>query len=316
MRETDILNIIKNELGDSSFIGDDCAYLDDFDMFVTQDTLVEDVHFSKYTIKPYLLGRKAISANLSDLAAALSVPKYVSVSVSLPKDVNDKFVSGLYRGINDICLEYGTKVTGGDITGSDKIVISVTALGKRQSLFFSSRKYAKKDDIIAVTGEFGSSAAGLYALSEFLYCDDEIISKHLNPVPRINEAKILANLTDSNLAVMDTSDGLADALYKIANDSRHSIKIDLNKVPVNKKVIDFCNKNEIDYKNLVKWGGEDYELLICMPETLYSKLNPEQFVKIGNVLNKDNSPAVIIEDGQNTERITKEIFEQNSYNHF
>ncbi len=316
MKELEFLDIIKNRLSNSSFIGDDCAYLEDFDIFITQDTLVEDVHFSKYTISPYLLGRKAVSVNLSDLAAALALPKYISVSISLPKETNGGFVEELYRGINDVCTEYSVKVTGGDITGSDKVVISITAIGKRNCFFLSSRKYAKKDDVIVVTGESGTSAAGLYALSEFLQCDDEIISKHLNPAPRIELSKKLAGLTDSNICVTDTSDGLVDSLYKIAVSSKRSLKIDLNKVPVNPKVIDFAKNNDVDWKNFVKWGGEDYELLICMSENLYSKLNPAEFILIGSVLNKDNNPSVIIQDGDNTEKITKEIFEANSYNHF
>ena len=97
MNELRFLEIINKTLDSSSFLGDDCAYLDDFDIFVTQDTLVEDVHFSLYTISPYLLGRKAVSVNLSDLAAALSIPKFILVSLSLPKNTKDSFVSELYR---------------------------------------------------------------------------------------------------------------------------------------------------------------------------------------------------------------------------
>ena len=105
MNELRFLEIINKTLDSSSFLGNDCAYLDDFDIFVTQDTLVEDVHFSLYTINPYLLGRKSVSVNLSDLAAALSIPKYILVSLSLPKNTKDYFVSELYRGINDVCQE-------------------------------------------------------------------------------------------------------------------------------------------------------------------------------------------------------------------
>lgn len=316
MKELQFLEIIKNTLTNSSFIGDDCAFLDDFDLFVTQDTLVENVHFSLYTTTPYLLGRKAVSVNLSDLAAALAVPKYITVSVSLPKLTKDSFVSELYRGINDVCEEYNVKVIGGDITGSDKVVISVCAIGKKSSLYMSSRSFAKKGDVVLATGEFGSSACGFYALSQFLYADKTITDKHLNPTPRIKEAERLACIIDSNIAVMDCSDGLVDALYKISSASKHSIKIDLNRVPVNQKVKEFCSENNLDYKNFVKWGGEDFELIICVSEEIYSQLDENIFRYIGTVQNKDNSPSVIIENNGNTELITKKIFEENSYNHF
>ncbi len=316
MKELNFIEIIKNTLDFSSFLGDDCAFLEDLDIFVTQDTLVEDVHFSLYTISPYMLGRKAVSVNLSDLAAAISQPKYISVSLSMPKTIKDSFVSELYRGINDVCKEYNVKVIGGDITGSDKIVISICAIGKKVSLFNSSRSYAKKDDYILVTGEFGSSSAGLYGLTNFLYTEQNLINSHLNPTPRVNEGLKLSSIIDSNITVMDCSDGLVDALYKVSLASKHSLKIDINEVPVSNELIEFSARNNLDYKNFVKWGGEDYELLICVPEETYSKLDLSIFKCIGRVQNKDNNPCVSIKDDKNIEKITKEIFESNSFNHF
>ncbi len=316
MKELKFIEIIKNSLDFSSLLGDDCAFLEDLDVFVTQDTLVEDVHFSLYTISPYLLGRKAVSVNLSDLAAALSMSKYITVSLSLPKMVNESFVSELYRGINDVCNSYNVKVIGGDITGSEKIVISICAIGKKISLFNSSRSFAKKADYILVTGEFGSSAAGLYGLTNFLYTDESLKNAHLNPTPRINEGLKLSSVIDSNITVMDCSDGLVDALYKVSLASKHSLKIDLDAVPVSRELIEFSSRNNLDYKNFVKWGGEDYELLMCVPEETYVKLDNSIFKCIGRVQNKDISPCVTIKDGNSTEKITKEIFENNSYNHF
>ena len=316
MRELHFLEIIKNTLSNSSFIGDDCAFLDDLNIYVTHDTLVENVHFSLYTTNPYLLGRKAVSVNLSDLAAALAIPKYITVSLSMPRLTKDFFVSELYRGINDVCSEYNLKVIGGDITGSDKIVISVSAIGKKNSMFSSSRSYAKKGDVVLVTGEFGTSAAGLHALSSFLYADKDIIASHLNPVPRLRESSVLSNIIDSNITVMDCSDGLADALYKVSLASSRSIKIDFNKVPVNPKVKDYCKVNNLDYKKLALWGGEDFELLICVNEDIYSKLDENLFKCIGIVQNKDNNPCVVIEDNGNSTKITKKIFDENSFNHF
>lgn len=312
MIELHLIDIISSKLSFPEYLGDDCAYLDDLGIYVTQDTLVEDVHFSMYTINPYLLGRKAISVNLSDLCASLSKPKYVTVSISLPKNITDDFVCELYRGINDVCNEYKVKVIGGDITSSEKIVISVCAIGKKISLHNSSRKYAKKGDYVVVTGSFGASSIALYAMKNFLYCSDELKQIHLNPTPRVVESERLANIIDSSIAVMDTSDGLVDALYKIAQQSKHSIEIDIDKVPVLSDVIDFANHNNLDYKEFVKWGGEDFELVACVPQEIYEKLDSNIFHCIGFVQNKDNMPCVQI----NSERITKDVFYNKSFNHF
>lgn len=316
MKELEFLDIIKNSLSCKSFIGDDCAFLDELDIFVTHDTLVEDVHFSLYTTSPYLLGRKAVNVNLSDLAAALAKPKYITVSLSMPKTTKNSFVSELYRGINDVCNEQGIKVIGGDITGSDKVIISVCAIGKKVCLYQSSRSNAKKGDVILVTGQFGSSSAGLHALSQFLYAGDSLLNAHLNPQARLKEASILASKIDSDITVMDCSDGLVDALYKVSLASKHSLRVDINRVPVSDSLKEYCLRNNLNYKDFVKWGGEDFELLICVSEKIYSLLDENLFKCIGYVENKDLNPSVIIDDLGNYEQITKSIFEKNSFNHF
>ena len=302
MKELEFLKIINNTLDDNSYLGDDCAYLQDLGIYITHDTLVEDVHFTLYTTNAYNLGRKAISVNLSDLATALAEPKYVTVSLSMPKITKNSFIEDLYKGINDICNEYGIKVIGGDITGSEKIVISVCAIGKRETKYLSSRRNAKKDDYVLVTGELGSSSVGFHALSNFLYADNELIEHHINPTPRIKEAQKLAKIIDKDITIMDCSDGLVDALYKISKESMHTIKIDMNSVPVNPKVKEFCKQNNLEYKHFAKWGGEDFELLICVPEEIYNELDKEYFTLIGTVQNKDNNPCVLIKDSENNKR--------------
>ena len=316
MRELDFLSIIQSKLSDSSFLGDDCAFLQDLGLYITQDTLVEDVHFSMYTTTPYLLGRKAIAVNLSDLAASLSVPKYVTISLSMPSKIKSDFVDEFYSGVNDIANEYNVKVVGGDLTSSEKIVVSVCAIGKKEHKYNISRKNAKNGDIVAVTGYHGLSSAGLYAMSDFLFCDETLKNAHLNPVPRVNEAIELSSSIERDIAVMDSSDGLIDALYKISLASKHSIEIDIEKVPVATELKLFCKQNNLDYKNFVKWGGEDFELVICIPDEIYQNLDKTKYISIGKVLNKDTNPTLIIKDGTKYEKITQAIFEEKSYKHF
>ncbi|MCD7879917.1 MAG: thiamine-phosphate kinase [Candidatus Gastranaerophilales bacterium] len=316
MKELEFIDIIKKTLDNDTLIGDDCAYLKDLDIFVTHDTLVEDVHFSMNTTSPYLLGRKSVSVNISDLCAALAIPKYITVSLSLPRYIPNSFVKELYRGINDICKEADIKTAGGDITSSSKIVISICAIGKKTSEFITSRKFARINDLIVVTGEFGSSGAGLYGLMNFLYTPESLKNIHLNPKLRIKEAAELRNNMTNNIALMDTSDGLIDALYKISRASGHNLKIDINSVPFNTDLIEFCTHNNLNYKDFIKWGAEDYELLACIPESMYKNLDKSKFKCIGSVQNKDTNSCVFIEDNGKIQKITKDIFEQKSYNHF
>ena len=107
MKELEYLDIINKTLSDVSLLGDDCAYLKDFDLCITQDSLVENVHFSLKTTDAYTLGQKAVNVNLSDLAAAGAVPLFVTISLSLPKNKDIDFVKDFYKGVEKSVSKYG-----------------------------------------------------------------------------------------------------------------------------------------------------------------------------------------------------------------
>ena len=120
MKEDDFLKIIKTLVG-KKYIGDDCAYIKALGIVITQDSLVEDVHFSMKYMTPYQLGYKSGKVNISDIIASGGIPKYISVALSLPKTTTNEFVEEFYQGlINSIDK---VEIIGGDITGSDKIMI-------------------------------------------------------------------------------------------------------------------------------------------------------------------------------------------------
>ena len=161
MKEQEFIQIIKSTLN-SKYIGDDCAYLKDLNILVSQDSLVEDVHFKKNLITPYQLGYKTVMVNISDICASGAKPLYLTISLSLPNDTNSNFIRDFYTGAKDAAL--GVEIVGGDITGSDKIYISATAIGSSKGRKISSRSHAKPGYKIIVSGEHGSSAYGLELL--------------------------------------------------------------------------------------------------------------------------------------------------------
>ena len=150
MKENNLIEIIKNTLN-SKYINDDCAYLEDLGIVVTQDSLVEDVHFKREFATPFQLGYKSIAVNLSDIYASGAEAKYLTVSLSLPKDIDENFVKEFYEGAKSVLN--GTKIVGGDITGSDKIFVSVTAIGVTKDRKISSRKNAKVGYKIITNGK-------------------------------------------------------------------------------------------------------------------------------------------------------------------
>ena len=303
MREIEYLKVIENTLADSSLIGDDCAFLEQLDICVTQDTLVEDIHFSINTITPYQLGQKAVNVNLSDLAAAGAKPLYITISLSMPKTSGNDFVEEFYKGVQYSCEKYKVKVAGGDLTGSEKYFVSVCAIGRKYNDVRVSRSFAKQGDIIITTGFHGDSAGGLKLIQKGQKAPQCLINKHLVPVARIQESEYIMNTAKqegvSELAMMDTSDGLGDAVCKLSGAC--NLEFDLDYIPVS----DILKHTFPDtYNDIAMWGGEDFELLFTVPEKLYDKLDKTKFIKIGRVSDRPFS----------SER--EREFEQKSFKHF
>ena len=259
MKEKEFITIIKNTLN-SPYIGDDCAYLKDLGIVVTQDSLVEDIHFSTKFISAFDLGFKAVMVNVSDVAASGAEPKYLTVSLSLPSNVKEDFVEEFYNGCKKACGN-DVQIVGGDITGSEKIYISISAIWKTLVRNISSRKNAKIGQKVIVSGIHGSSSAGLKLLLEGKNSPEKFIKSHINPVAQVEFGKNISTTVKEPYAMMDTSDGLMDGLSTIANESGVLLDIDFDKIPYDKDIEQFEN-----WQDLVLFGGEDYQILATVPQ--------------------------------------------------
>lgn len=291
MKEQEFLKIIKNT-AKSKYIGDDCAYLKDFDLVVSQDNLVENVHFSMKYTTPYQLGYKSAMVNISDIAASGAVPKFLSIGLSLPKTTSSEFVKEFYNGLKYACQN--VEIIGGDITGSEKIFVSICAFGSSKNRKISSRSNAKIGYKIITSGMHGSSGAGLRKLlnsekSKF----NEI---HLMPKAQLKFSDNIASKIDVDYAMMDTSDGLMDALWQIANSSSVKLSVNFEDIPYDKDLNEFD-----DYKDLIFYGGEDYQLVACVPENF----EVENSFKIGEV-----------KSGNGVEIDNIQVVPDKFYNHF
>lgn len=295
MKEKEIINLIKN-ITSSSYIGDDCAYLENLDIVVTQDSLVEDVHFSLKYSTPYQIGFKSAMVNVSDICASGAEPLYATVALSMPDKTDYKFVEDFYRGLKDAFKN--VKIAGGDITGSDKLYISITVIGSAKNRRISTRSGAKEGYKIIVSGEHGNSAKGLEILksTKLSSKNEKFINAHLMPNAKLRFSKEIAENIKDEYAMTDSSDGLADALMNIAKSSGVTLDIDTSKIPHDKNV-------DMD---TVLYGGEDYELVACVPESILKYIT--KYYLIGDV-KKGN--AGIILDNIFIDNIDDKIF-----NHF
>jgi len=267
-------------------IGDDCALLPG-QTLVTADTLVEGTHFLTNLISMSDLGWKAVAVNLSDIAAMSGRPRFVIVSLTLPETFRESEFAKLYEGMIDCARAYRTRIVGGDLTRGPCLSLSLTVLGDVHEKGCILRSGAQVGDVVVVTGTFGASAAGLWILQNETAGFNQCRRAHVRPLPRLCESWALVRQTGGRAALMDASDGLADALIQISGSSSVGMEIDELAVPISaetREVARLAQGNAID---LALYGGEDYELVGCLsPSDWYNlqQSNDNPFNEIGRVV--------------------------------
>lgn len=303
-----LIKQIKVWAGDS-YIGDDCARLPG-GVLVSADSLVEGTHFIVGRTTSFSdLGWKAAAVNLSDIAACAGRPRHMLVSLTLPAQFQTASFRTLYQSLLECCETFRVRVVGGDLTHGPLLVIAITVLGEVHENGCLMRKQARPGDVVVVTGDFGASAAGLWMLTDGLHRTDQeqgrsmtefayTIARHRRPQPRVHEAWELVARTGNRAALMDSSDGLADALSQIAKQSGVGMEIDISRVPVHTQTRAAAARAGIELRDWVLYGGEDYELVACLSESVWSSW-PEgerrSFQQIGRVTQKG---SVLLTDGQ------------------
>jgi len=256
-------------------VGDDAAVLPfpaGQNLVVTTDVLVDGVHFSDRTTSPQDAGWRAVAANLSDLAAMGASPLGITVGLAVTGDVAVSWVLQLYQGISDCLKQYNTPLVGGDICRSSVISISITAFGQISPNRIIKRGAAKVGDAIVVTGIHGASRAGLELLlnPEFGQNLSEVertllIQAHQRPKPRLDVLPILWNILDQSstqIAGMDSSDGLADAVLQICRASGVGAILERTLIPLSPALRQLATPAQW---NWILYGGEDFELVLCLP---------------------------------------------------
>jgi thiamine-monophosphate kinase len=201
---------------------------------VTQDVLVEGVHFRLDWISWRDLGFRAAAVNLSDLAASGAEPEGLIVTLAISAETGLDDVLELYQGLGDS----GVPVLGGDTSASDRLVLSVTALGRSERV--PGRGGAKPGDVLVLTGPLGAAGA---AFRE---------QRYVRPPIRLEEGRALARTAH---ALIDVSDGLAVDAGHVAARSGCRLVIDLERVPLAAG----ATIEDLAF-------GEDYELLAAVPD--------------------------------------------------
>jgi len=260
-------------------IGDDAAVIKSSNnkLVATVDMAVEGIHFHRKWSSPFQIGAKLTTANLADIFAMGAVPKYLLVAAGINELNNSETVSELAKGIRSVADKFEVSVIGGDLSKSEKMTLSITALGELSAQPIL-RSGGRVGDLIYLSSLTGLSAAGLAILNRDLDRPRYVVEAHLNP-------KLVApdKLIKVATSMCDVSDGLATDAAHLANAS--AVNFNLSKDLIS-KADDFKDLAELakelneDVFDWILTGGEDHFFLATVDKKNESN---ELGIKIGIV---------------------------------
>ena len=246
--------------------GDDAALLQPptgQQLVATVDTLVAGRHFPKQT-EAFDIGWKSLAVNLSDLAAMGAQAAWVTVALTLPKEIEEAetWMADFCTGIQRLAKKTGVAVVGGDLTAGP-LSITIQALGHVAPGMAMRRDGAQAGDVIAVTGKLGDAALALQCLQQNMVVPDALMERLNRPTPRLQEGQALAGKAH---AAIDISDGLLADLGHILKASKKGARIYSDRLPASAGFAQHCPQPERAKLQLT--GGDDYELCVCLPEVI------------------------------------------------
>jgi thiamine-monophosphate kinase len=248
--------------------GDDCAILarGRAPQLITIDSMVEGVHFRLDWTTPEALGARALTVNLSDIAAMGGVPTAGVVNLAIRPGLPATFFDRLYTGLCKLARAAKVAIVGGNVTRADQLAITIAILGDAPGGVMR-RDRARLGDAVYVTGTLGDAALGLRILEQRAAARGVarkfLISRFLAPTGRVGAGRKLAAIHPVPSAI-DISDGLWQDLGHILERSRVGAEIDAESIPLSSAYRTVFG----DDPELALTGGEDYELLFCTSSRL------------------------------------------------
>jgi thiamine-monophosphate kinase len=276
-------------------IGDDAAVTNwpvGAQVVMTCDAMVEGVHFVRdwHELAAQAVGYKALASTISDIAAMGGVPKYVTVTLAVPKQTSRRWLRQMYDGMYQCANKYQVAIVGGDtVSTKGPLLVSLHAVGMipagQQPL---CRSAAQDGDVVFITNELGVAAAGLHRLLSYDKAQDgtrgqrgerwligcaRLTEAHLFPEPQCAAGRLFG---ESRLvhALNDISDGLASEAWELAEASKLGIVLERAKLPVHWALQMYADDAAVQ-RDAYEWmfyGGEDYQLVGTVAEANWSEL--------------------------------------------
>ena len=305
-------------------IGDDTASFrprEGYEQLVTCDCLVEGRHYLPDLITPLDLGCRAMTMNLSDIAAMGGLPLYALVSLGLKADMPVSDVEDIYRGFTQELNPFGASIIGGNITMTmDATFIDITLIGEVEQDKLLRRSTAREEDAILVTGYPGQAAAGLKLMLHSKPTKD--LQKHPlvrvfnSPSHRVKEGQAVANSKLAS-AMIDTSDGFLGDLGHICQESGMGALLIQEQFPISEDLRKAAAQLELDPYELFLQESDDYELIItCSPEQVaqvhstIATVSDTAVTEVGSITEETGDFQLVLPDGR------KRRIKPEGWNHF
>jgi thiamine-monophosphate kinase len=254
------------------------------------------------------LGYKSVVVNLSDVYAMNAKPAQITVSLAVSNRFSLEALEELYAGIRLACQNYKVDLVGGDTTSSTTgLILSITATGQAAAEKIVRRNGAQANDLLVVSGDLGGAYAGLQILEREkavfkanpqsqpdLTPYSYSIERQLKPEARKDVFELLDEWDLVPNAMIDISDGLSSEILHLCKQGLLGCHLYEEKLPIDPEVVSICEEFKINSSTAVLNGGEDYELLMAVPQSAFEKVKNHPWLSIvGHFTDKQEEAYLI-----------------------
>lgn len=295
-------------------VGDDAAVIDHFgkQTVISNDLLIEGVHFDLMYTPLKHLGYKTVAVNVSDICAMNATPTQILIGLGFSNRFSVEALDEFYEGVYAACAHYGVDLIGGDTCSSQKgFIISCTAIGEVTPDQYVKRSGASKGDLLCVTGDLGAAYLGLILLERekkiFLESpgvqpdlegEKYIVGRLLKPEARKDIIESFASRNIRPSSMIDVSDGLSSDTLHLCRQSNMGCVLYEEKIPIGEETKQAAFKFNLDPTACALSGGEDYELLFTIKQDDYEALaNDPDISVIGYMTDVDAGCHIITKGG-------------------
>jgi thiamine-monophosphate kinase len=301
-------------------VGDDAAVIDHFgkQTVITNDLLIEGVHFDLMYTPLKHLGYKTVVVNLSDIYAMNATPTQIILGLGISNRFSLEALDEFYEGVYAACEKYNVDLIGGDTSTSQKgFIISCTAIGEIAPDKFVKRNTAQQGDLLCVSGDLGAAFLGLTLLEREkqiflenpniqpdLEGEKYIVERILKPEARKDIISFFEEKDLMPTSMIDVSDGLSSEILHICKQSKVGCILYEEKIPIEDETRQAAFKFNLDPTACALSGGEDYELLFTVSQDDYDKIKDNPGISIIGYITLEEEGAHILTKGGGKHAIT------------